>query len=278
MIRRLAGLRRIPLTVLLASVFLTVAVVCALAGPLIAPHALDQNLYLGTVGSGVEGHLFGTDTLGRDVLSLAAAGARSALLGPVVVACGSMLTGLLLGTLAGFRGGWLDAVVGRYADLLLALPAILLAMVVVGMLGGGYWVTVVVLIVLFSPSDVRLIRATVMEQSSRPYIESARVLGIRSGRIMVRHVLPNTVPIVVANVLLNIAFAMVALSSLSYLGLGVAPGSPDWGRQLADNQQIMGDNPLAAVVPGVLIILAATSVNLLGDWLAEHLGRKVATR
>ena len=83
---------------------------------------------------------------------------------------------------------------------------------------------------------------------------------------------------VVANVLLNIAFAMVALSSLSYLGLGVAPGSPDWGRQLADGQQIMGDNPLAAVLPGVLIILAATSVNLLGDWLAEHLDRKVATR
>ncbi|MGW4804305.1 ABC transporter permease [Kitasatospora sp. NPDC004272] len=278
MTRRLPRLPRTPLTVLLSAVFLAVAVLCALAGPLLAPHALDQDLYLGTVGAGVEGHLSGTDALGRDVLSLAVLGTRSALLGPVLVACGSMLLGLLLGTLAGFRGGWLDTVVGRYADLLLALPAVLLAMVVVGMLGGGYWVTVLVLVVLFSPTDVRLVRAAVMEQAARPYIESARVLGIRPGRIMVRHVLPNTVPIVVANLLLNTAFAMVALSSLSYLGLGVAPGAADWGRQLADGQRIMVDNPLAAILPGVLIILAATSVNLLGDWLAERLDRKVATR
>lgn len=276
--RALRAARRMPVTVLLSAVLLAVVVVCAAFGPLLAPHALDQDLYTGTVGAGVEGHLFGTDQLGRDVLQLAVAGTRSALLGPLVVAAGSCLIGLALGAMAGFRGGLLDAVAGRYADLLLALPAVLLAMVVVGLLGGGYWTAVGVLVVLFSPSDVRLVRAVFLEQSTRPYIESARVLGVRPWRIVLRHILPNTVPVIAANLMLNVAFGMVALSSLSYLGLGVPPGAPDWGRQLADGQQLLGDNPMAMLLPGLLIILAATAVNLLGDWTADRLGQRVAER
>ncbi|WP_200926299.1 ABC transporter permease [Sphaerimonospora mesophila] len=247
---------------------------CAAAWEVVVPHALDQDIYLGVVGGGVEGHPFGTDQLGRDILQLSLAGARSALVGPIVVAVGSMVIGVLLGMVAGYRGGIVDMLAGRYADLLLALPAVLLAIVVAGMVGRGYWVTVGVLIVLFSPSDVRLVRGAVIEQMPRPYIESARVLGIRPSRIMFRHIAPNIVPIVVANLLLNVAFALVALSSLSYLGLGVPPGAPDWGRQLADGRELLGDNPLAAVIPGILIIVTATAVNLLGDWLSETLDRR----
>lgn len=270
--------RRAPVTVVLSAVVLVVVAVCAAGRELLAPHALDQDVYLGVVGGGVEGHLFGTDQLGRDILQLSLAGARSALAGPIVVAVGSMLIGFFLGTVAGYRGGVVDVLAGRYADLLLALPSVLLAIVVAGLVGRGYWVTVAVLIVLFSPSDVRLVRGAVMEQTPRPYIESARLLGIRPARIMFRHIAPNIVPIVVANLLLNVAFALVALSSLSYLGLGVPPGAPDWGRQLTDGRELLGDNPLAAVVPGVLIILTATAVNLLGDWLAELLDRRVVAR
>ncbi|GLW99572.1 ABC transporter permease [Microtetraspora sp. NBRC 16547] len=270
--------RRIPVVAILSAVLLAFVAICALAQELIAPKALEQDIYLGVVGGGVEGHLFGTDQLGRDILQLSLAGARSALAGPLVVAVGSMLIGFFLGTFAGYRGGIVDMLAGRYADLLLALPAVLLAIVVAGLVGRGYWVTVVVLIVLFSPSDVRLVRSAVIEQAPRPYIESARVLGIRPSRIMFRHIAPNIVPIVVANLLLNVAFALVALSSLSYLGLGVPPGAPDWGRQLADGRQLLGDNPLAAVVPGVLIILTATAVNLLGDWLSDLLDRRMVAR
>ncbi|MER6334841.1 ABC transporter permease [Streptomyces sp. NPDC001034] len=269
---------RWPLAPALSALLLVAAALCAAAGTLIAPHALDQDLYTGVVGAGVDGHLLGTDQLGRDILQLSVAGARSALVGPVLVACGSMLLGAWLGMIAGYHGGVLDALVGRYTDLVLALPAVLLAVVVAGLLGGGYWVTVAVLTVLFSPSDVRLVRAAVLEQTTRPYIDSARLLGIRPGRIMIRHILPNIVPTVVANVLLNVAFALVALSSLSYLGLGAPPGAPDWGRQLADGRDLLGDNPLASIVPGVLIILTATAVNLLGDWVFERLDRTVAVR
>ncbi|WP_328708499.1 ABC transporter permease [Microbispora hainanensis] len=269
---------RPPVVAILSAVVLAAVAVCAAGRELLAPHALDQDVYLGVVGAGVEGHLFGTDQLGRDILQLSLAGARSALAGPIVVAVGSMVIGVLLGTFAGYRGGVVDMLAGRYADLLLALPSVLLAIVVAGLVGRGYWITVAVLIVLFSPSDVRLVRGAVMEQTPRPYIESARILGIRPVRIMFRHIAPNIVPIVVANLLLNVAFALVALSSLSYLGLGVPPGAPDWGRQLADGRALLGDNPLAAVVPGVLIILTATAVNLLGDWLSELLDRRVVAR
>ncbi len=269
---------RPPVVAILSAVVLAAVAVCAAGRELLAPHALDQDVYLGVVGAGVEGHLFGTDQLGRDILQLSLAGARSALAGPIVVAVGSMVIGVLLGTFAGYRGGVVDMLAGRYADLLLALPSVLLAIVVAGLVGRGYWITVAVLIVLFSPSDVRLVRGAVMEQTPRPYIESARILGIRPMRIMFRHIAPNIVPIVVANLLLNVAFALVALSSLSYLGLGVPPGAPDWGRQLADGRALLGDNPLAAVVPGVLIILTATAVNLLGDWLSELLDRRGVAR
>lgn len=268
----------LPLIPALCAPLLLAVLLCAAAGGLFAPHALDQDLYTGVVGAGVDGHLLGTDQLGRDIAQLSIAGAGSAVLGPVLVACGSMLLGVSLGMAAGYHGGLLDTLVGRYSDLVLALPAVLLAVVVAGLLGGGYWITVAVLTVLFSPSDVRLVRAAVLEQTTRPYIESAQLLGIRPWRITVRHIMPNIVPTVIANLLLNVAFALVALSSLSYLGLGAPPGAPDWGRQLADGRELLGENPLASIAPGLLIILTATAVNLLGDWVFERLEQAVATR
>jgi peptide/nickel transport system permease protein len=132
--------------------------------------------------------------------------------------------------------------------------------------------------VLFSPSDIRLIRGAVMEQKTQPYIESARVLRMPAWRIMYRQILPNVVPVAVANVMLNVAFAIVAMSSLSYLGLGVGPGSPDWGRQLSDGQNILAANPAAIIAPGVMIVATATAINIVGDWLFERLTARAASR
>ena len=143
-----------------------------------------------------------------------------------MIAAGSMTLGILLGTPAGYFGGLLDMVVARWADLLMALPAVLLAIVIAGIVGGGYWVTVAIMIVLFSPSDVRLIRAGVMEQKGLPYVESARVLGLPSRRIMFGQILPDVTPIFATNFMLNIAYGLTAMSSLSYLGLGVGEDRP----------------------------------------------------
>ena len=198
----------------------------------LASGATDQDILAGVTAPGTSGHPFGTDQLGRDILQLAIAGARSAVVGPLAIALGSMSIGLLLGTIAGYLGGPIDLLLSKYADLLLALPTTLVALVVAGLVDGGYWVTVLVLTLLFSPTDLRMVRGAVISQSTRPYIESAKVLGLTRRRIMFRHVVPNVLPIAITTMLLNIAFALVAMSALSFLGFGVGPGTPDWGRQL----------------------------------------------
>jgi peptide/nickel transport system permease protein len=268
---RVARRLRPPPAIVIASLIVGLVAVCVVASGVIVPDALRQDLVLGVQPAGAAGHPLGTDSLGRDVLALSVAGASSAVLGPIVIAIGSILLGIGLGLVAGFRGGFVDAFISRSTELLLALPVILLAIVVAGVIGGGYWVTVAVLIVLFSPTDVRMVRAAVLQQRNKPYVEATYVLGLSSRRIMFRHLLPNVMPVVLANFFLNIAFALVALSGLSYLGLGVSPGSADWGRQLSDGRSLLFDNPAAAVVPGALIIVTAAAVNLIGDWIAERL-------
>ncbi|MEI2703795.1 MAG: ABC transporter permease [Ilumatobacteraceae bacterium] len=270
----LARVRRLGLTPVLCAVPLGVVIVCAMASDVLVPDATKQDMALGVVKPGVAGHLLGTDKLGRDIFQMAVAGARSAVVGPVCIALGSMVLGVVLGTMAGYFGGWLDVGLTKYADLLLAMPTTLIALVVAGLVGGGYWVTVAVLMVLFSPTDIRLVRSAVMTQATRPYIESAKVLGLSNRRIMFRHILPNVAPVALATMLLNVAFALVGMSALSFLGLGVGPGEPDWGRQLSDARKLLTSNPAAVITPGVLIIVTAAAINLLGDWLQERAARQ----
>ncbi len=262
-----------PVSVLISLAVLALALLAVLLGGVLFPDAMHQDILSSTLSPGENGHLLGTDELGRDILAMSVAGAASALVGPVIIAVGSMLLGVLLGTLAGYERGWLDTVIGRWTDLLLALPVLLAAIVVGGVLGGGYWVTVGLLILLFSPSDIRIVRAGVMEQSARPYIEAAQMLSLSRWRVMFRHILPNVSSLVVTNMMLNVAFALVAFSSLSFLGVGVSPGTADWGRQLTDNRAIMFDNPAAVFVPAALIVIVAVSVNLVGDWIGQRLSQ-----
>lgn len=271
-------LGRVQVSVAVSILLLSFVVVCALLPGVVAPDSTAQDILTGVTPPGTPGHLLGTDNLGRDILRLTLGGTPSAIAGPLVIALGSMLLGIALGTPAGYFGGLADGVIARWADLLLALPAVLLAVVVAGIVGGGYWISVAVLIVLFSPSDIRLVRGAVIEQKTRPYIESARVLRMPAWRIMYRQILPNVVPVIIANFMLNIAYAIVAMSSLSYLGLGVGPGSPDWGRQLDDGQQLLASNPAALIAPGVLIVATATAINIVGDWLFERLTQRAAAR
>ena len=264
---------RLPVTVALALGILALTALAVVFGGVIYPDATRQDILSGLLPAGTPGYPLGTDELGRDILAMTVAGAASALVGPVVVAAGSMVLGIVLGTLAGYERGWLDIVISRWTDLLLALPVLLAAIVVSGVFGGGYWVTVAMLILLFSPSDIRIVRAGVLEQTARPYIEAARMLSLSRWRVMFRHVLPNVSTLVLTNAMLNVAFALVAFSSLSFLGVGVPPGTADWGRQLTDNRAIMFENPWAVVVPAVLIIVVAAAVNLVGDWIGQRLSQ-----
>ena len=270
--------RKFPIVIGLCIAFVVAVAVCAIFGRLIAPHdAFAQDL-LNTVQGPTSEHWFGTDSLGQDVFSRTIVGARTAVMGPLVIAFGAMLLGSLLGTLAGYRGGTSDFAIMRWADLMYALPSLLVAIVVVGVLGGGYWIAVILLMVLTAPYDARLIRASVLEQRPRAYVEAARALGLPSRRIMFVHVWPNVLPIVIANTFLNFAFSLVALAGLSYLGLGAGPGSADWGRMISDNRNLLFDNPLAPLGPAMALVLTAVAVNLLGDWAYERVADRGRAR
>jgi peptide/nickel transport system permease protein len=189
-----------------------------------------------------------------------------------------MLIGNILGLLAGYNGGLADGIIMRSADFVFALPALLVAIVVIGIVGGGTYLAVGMLVFLFCPVDTRLVRAATLEQRNRPYVEAARTLGLSRRRIMFRHIWPNVLPIAVANATLAFAFALVALSSLSFLGIGVSPGTADWGRMLSDSQTLLFQNPATALAPGIALVLTAAAVNVIGDWLFERLSDRGQVR
>jgi peptide/nickel transport system permease protein len=266
--------RRPPVTVWIAMVFVAVAVVCAAFGRQIAPYPPNQqDLLLGDTPPSAE-HWAGTDLLGRDVLSRTIVGARTALVGPAVVAAGAFAIATILGLLAGYNGGAVDSAVMRWVDFMFALPGPLIAIVIVGVVGGGFWTAVAVLVVLFTAPDTRIVRSAVLEQRPLPYIEAARTLGIPRNRIMFRHILPNILPLIAAYVVLDFAFALVSLAGLSFLGLGVPPGSPDWGRMLFENRTILLTNPWASLLPAAAIVITAASINIIGDWTYERMAAR----
>ncbi|MER7505469.1 ABC transporter permease [Nonomuraea pusilla] len=266
-------MRRISFGVALALAVLVAVGVAAAFAPWLVPDATAQDLMTGITGPG-PGHPLGTDDLGRDVLQLLVAGARTAVPGALAVAAGSMLIGNLVGLAAGYHGGWVDALAMRWADLMFSLPALLVAIVVAGVLGGGYGLAIAVLVVLFAPGDTRVVRGAVLEQRHRPYVEAALLKNLSSWRIMTRHIWPNIAPVSLASAFLNFAYALVSLSSLSFLGLGVPAGSPDWGRTLADNRTQLLANPWAVIAPGLAVIATAAALNVVGDWLHERVERR----
>jgi peptide/nickel transport system permease protein len=269
---RVAGRRRRG-SRLIGACFAVVVLVVVMAalGSLIAPHDPNAQNPLQALARPSAAHWLGTDSLGRDVFSRLIAGARTAFIGPLVIAASSMLLGNLLGLLAGYRGGRVDAVIMRWVDLMWAVPGLLVIIVVAGALGSSYWLAVTLLIVLTVPFDTRVVRGAALEQTPRPYVEAARALGVPDWRIMIFHIWPNVSPVAVANAFLVFAGSLTALAGLSFLGLGVPPGTPDWGLMLAEGLQDLFVNPVAVLAPGVLIVLTAASMVLIGDWLQERL-------
>ena len=269
--RRHSGL---SLGVALAFILVAIVVICAFFGPRIAPDSpFTQRLDVGDVPPSDQ-FLAGTDLLGRDVLSRTIYGAWTALVGPLTVAVSGWAIATVLGLLSGYLGGWVDSAIMRWVDFMLALPGPLVAIVVVGVVGGGYWTAVLVTTIIFTAPDTRIVRSAVLEQRPRPYIDAARALGVSKARILFVHILPNVLPIILAYVVLDFAFALVNLAGLSFRGLGVEPGTPDWGRMLFENRTIIFTNPVALLLPAGMIILTAVSMNRIGDGLFERLTRQ----
>jgi peptide/nickel transport system permease protein len=275
---RKRGRRRPSLLILLSFLIVVLVVACALFGSLLAPFGANaQNLIVATQAPSAH-HLLGTDDFGRDILSRIIVGARAAVIGPALIAVGALIIGNVLGLIAGYFGGRVDYFIMRLADLVWALPGLLIAIVVVGVIGGGYYVAVIVLVVLTFPIDARIVRGAVLQQRNMPYVEAAITLGIAPSRVMLRHIWPNVLPLVVANTFLNFAFSLVALSALSFLGLGVPLNTPDWGGMLAQNLSLIQNNAMACLAPAIALVLTAVSMNLIGDWSYERLSDRGRAR
>jgi peptide/nickel transport system permease protein len=269
--------RQLPLGLIACLLAVVGVIAMTIFGSAMAPHDPQAQDLASALAKPSSSHLLGTDALGRDVLSRLIAGARTAFIGPLIIASASLVIGDLLGLLAGYRGGAIDSLIMRSADLMWSIPSLLVIVVVTGVLGGGYWLAVVLLTALTVPFDARIVRGATLEQATRPYVEAAKTLGVPDWRIMLLHIWPNVSPIAVANSFLVFAGSLVWLSGLSFLGLGVSPGTPDWGLMLAESRGLLFANPVATLAPGAMIVITATSMNLIGDWVQEWLSSRGAT-
>ncbi|MGW4823687.1 ABC transporter permease [Streptomyces sp. NPDC004227] len=279
-LRRRPGLRRLralgqgPLftaAVLLLGVLVAVAVFAPLLAPY-DPDALDLPATL--AGSSVD-HLLGADQSGRDVLSRLLYGARSGLLGPLLVVGVSSLLGILVGVVAAWRGGWVDAVLSRSMDLVFSFPGLLVAIMFVAVTGPGMTAPVVAMAVAYTPYVGRLVRSIARQEKARPYIESYLVQGWSGWTICVRHLLPNIAPTVLAQSAINFGYALMDLAALSFLGFGVQPPTADWGAMINEGEGAMLQGAmLPALAPSVCIVLAVVAFSLVGEGIADRVAKR----
>ena len=253
----------------LAVVLLFVAV--ALLAPWLAPYDPIETSWSAVRKAPSAAHWFGTDDIGRDVLSRVVWGTRASLLAGVVSVSISLLLGVPIGLAAGFVGGFVDALISRITDAFLACPFLILAIAMAAFLGPSLANAMIAIGVSATPVFVRLTRGQVQGVKVEDYIEAARALGNPPLRIAWRHVLPNVLPPVIVQATLAIAAAIIAEASLSFLGLGQQPPAPSWGSMLNTAKNYVDNAPWMAIWPGLAIFLLVLSFNLLGDGLRDAL-------
>src|SRR5215470_1779556 len=258
----------------LGLVIIVVLVMVALLAPLIAPYDPAQQGWTAIRKPPSMQHWFGTDESGRDLLSRVIYGARASLLAGVVSISIALTFGVPVGLLAGYGGRWIDALIGRITDAMLAVPFLILAIALAAFLGPSLQNAMIAIGVTATPIFVRLTRGQVMAVKVEDYVEAARAVGNPPVRIAARHILPNILPALIVQSTISIATAIIAEASLSFLGLGQQPPAPSWGSMLNTAQRFLTNAPWMAVWPGLAIFFAVLSFNILGDGLRDALDPK----
>lgn len=243
----------------------------AVFAPLIAPYDPVATSWSAVRQAPSWAYLFGTDEIGRDVLSRVIWGARASLMAGLLSVGISMALGIPIGLLAAYVGGWTDSVISRFTDAMLAVPFLILAIALSAFLGPSLENAMIAIGVSAMPVFIRLTRAQVMAVKVEDFVEAARAVGNPHWRIALRHIMPNVLPPLIVQATLSIAAAVIAEASLSFLGLGQQPPAPSWGSMLNTAKNYMDNAPWMAVWPGMSIFLLVLSFNLLGDGLRDAL-------
>jgi peptide/nickel transport system permease protein len=250
---------------------LVLFVALALSAPLIMPYDPTAQSWTSVRKAPSLLHWFGTDDLGRDVLTRVVYGARASLAAGVISVAIAMAVGVPLGLAAGYLGGWFDILIGRITDAMLACPYLILAIALAAFLGPSLGNAMIAIGVATTPIYVRLTRGQALSAKVEDYVEAARAVGNPRWRIAIVHILPNILPALLVQATLSIAAAIIAEASLSFLGLGQQPPEPSWGSMLNSAQRFLINAPWMAIWPGLAIFLTVLSFNLLGDGLRDAL-------
>jgi glutathione transport system permease protein len=260
---------------LCAGIVILLIILAALLAPWIAPYDATTPDYDNVLSGPSLAHLAGTDVFGRDIFSRIIWGGRVSLtVGFVSVALGC-IAGVALGLVSGFAGGFLDSVIMRFCDVLLAFPGILLAIAVVAVLGPGISNVVYAIAVFSMPVFARLVRGSTLALKQTVYVQAARSIGVRKLPLILYHILPGTLPGVIVYLSLRIGTSILTAAALSFIGLGAQPPSPEWGAMLSDGRSYLGVADHLTLFPGIAIFVTVLAFNLLGDGLRDALDQKL---
>lgn len=258
-------------TAIIGIVLVTILVLAAVFAGVLATHDPNLQDVVHRFESPSRQHLLGTDHLGRDVYSRVLFGARLSIGSALVAGLATALVGLVLGMMAGYFGGVVDTIISRVVDVLMAFPLLLLALAITGILGPGLRNIIISLVVASWAQYARIVRGAVLAEKNKPYVESARAGGASHIRVLFRHILPNIVAPVIVWTTLDTGVMLLAVSSLSFLGLGVRPPAAEWGAMLSEGRSYLDHAPQMMFYPGAAIFLTVLGLNLLGDGLRDAL-------
>lgn len=266
---------------LVGAYIVLVLIICAIFAPLFTPYDpliqnLDQRL-LPPVWSdgGMSGHILGTDDFGRDVLTRILYGARISLVIGIISVSISLVFGVLMGAVAGFFGGLADLIIMRIVDIMLSIPAILLAIVIVSILGPDLFNAMIAIGIVGIPTFARIVRSSVLAEKEKEYVVASKVNGSNNARLITKVVLPNCTTPMIVQATMGFASAVLEAAGLSFLGLGAQPPTPEWGAMLADSLQFITTAPWMIIFPGIAIFLTVMGFNLVGDGLMDVLDPKL---
>jgi len=273
--RRAGRLARLGWVAVACAAFIVLVGAVAVLAPWIAPY--DPNEV--DVARAYEGpsseHILGTDSLGRDLLSRLMYGARLSLIGPALIVVIATVAGTAVAIAAAWFGGWFDGVASRLLDILFAFPGLIFAVLAVALFGPGLVAPVIALSIAYLPYDARILRSVALRERQLPYINACYVAGLPTRTITMRHLLPNIMPFVLVQATLSFGYALVELAAVSYLGLGVAPPTAEWGLMVANGQaSILSGHPQESLYAGLMIVATVVAFNVLGDRLATRFSVK----